>query len=51
LGGANRRFEFQKRSQFFICVHSVTLSVAAMGVSNPYRKGAGGLEQLIPSPQ
>jgi hypothetical protein len=32
--GANRRFEFDKRSQLFIRVHNETLSVAAMRVSN-----------------
>jgi len=37
LSGANRRFQFQKRSQLFIRTHNVTLSVAAMGVSNPDR--------------
>jgi hypothetical protein len=31
----NRRFEFQKRSQFFVGVHNETLPVAAMRVSNP----------------
>jgi hypothetical protein len=31
----NRRFEFQKRSQFFIRMHNETVSVAAMRVSNP----------------
>jgi hypothetical protein len=34
---ANRRFEFYKRSQLFIRVHTETLSVAAMCVSNPDR--------------
>jgi len=29
------RFEFRKRSQFFIGTHNETLSVAAMCVSNP----------------
>ena len=33
--GANRRFEFQKRSQLFIRVHNEALTVAAMRVSNP----------------
>jgi hypothetical protein len=32
---ANRRFEFQKRGQFFLRVHNETLSVAAMCVCNP----------------
>jgi hypothetical protein len=31
----NRRFEFQKRGQLFICVHNETLSVIAVGVHNP----------------
>ena len=30
---ANRRFEFQKRSQLFIRVHNETLSVVAMCVN------------------
>jgi hypothetical protein len=34
---ANRRFQFQKRSQYFIRSHNETLSVAAMCVSNPDR--------------
>jgi hypothetical protein len=29
-GGANRRFEFQKRRQLFIGPHNETLSIAAM---------------------
>jgi hypothetical protein len=32
---AGRRFEFHKRGQRFIRAHNETLSVAAMGVSNP----------------
>jgi hypothetical protein len=32
---ANRRFQFQKRSQLFIRAHNETLSVVAMRVSNP----------------
>jgi hypothetical protein len=28
----NRRFQFHKRSQLFICAHNETLSVIAMGV-------------------
>jgi hypothetical protein len=31
----DRRFEFHKRSQFFICPHNEALTVAAMRVSNP----------------
>jgi hypothetical protein len=34
---ANRRFQFQKHSQQFICTHNETLPVAAMCVSNEYR--------------
>jgi hypothetical protein len=34
---ANRRFEFEKRGQLFICVHNETLSVVAVRVSNPDR--------------
>src|SRR5262249_16850038 len=37
LGLANRRFEFQKRGQLFICTHDEPLSVVAMGVNNPDR--------------
>jgi hypothetical protein len=37
---ANRRFEFQKRSQLFIGAHNETLSVVAMRVSNPDRSRA-----------
>ena len=32
---ANRRFEFDKRGQFFIGAHNVTLSVVALCVNNP----------------
>jgi hypothetical protein len=32
---ADRSFQFQKRSQFFIRVHNEPLSVAAMRVGNP----------------
>jgi hypothetical protein len=32
---ANRRFEFQKRRQYFIRTHNETFSVAAMRVHNP----------------
>jgi hypothetical protein len=38
---ANRRFQFQKRSQLFIRSHNETLPVAAMRVSNPGRSPAG----------
>jgi len=31
----NRRFQFEKRSQFFIRVHNETFCVAAMRVRNP----------------
>jgi hypothetical protein len=37
---ADRRFEFHKRSQPFICTHNETLSVVAMRVSNPDRSPA-----------
>ena len=40
-GGANRPFQFQKRSQLFICTHDETLSVIAMCVSNPDCSPAG----------
>ena len=32
-----RKFEFQKRSQFFIRAHNEALTVVAMRVSNPDR--------------
>jgi hypothetical protein len=35
--GSDRRFEFQKRRQYFIGVHNEPLSVAAMRVNNPNR--------------
>jgi hypothetical protein len=35
-----RRFEFQKRSQYFIHTHNETLSVAAMRVRNEDRSPA-----------
>src|SRR6266496_2877835 len=31
----NRRFEFRKRSQLFICAHNEKLSVAAMRINDP----------------
>ena len=34
---AHRRFQFHKRSQFFIRTHNETLSVVAVRVSNPDR--------------
>jgi hypothetical protein len=37
---ANRRFEFNKRRQFFIRTHNEALIVAAMGVSNEDRSSA-----------
>jgi hypothetical protein len=40
-GSADRRFEFDKRSQLFIRTHKETLSVAAMCVSNPCRSPVG----------
>jgi hypothetical protein len=30
----NRRFDFEKRSQLFVCAHNETLSVGAMCVNN-----------------
>jgi hypothetical protein len=36
-GGPNRRFEFEKRSQFFVGAHNETLSVAPMCICNPDR--------------
>jgi len=47
----NGPLQFKKCSEQFISPYNETLSVVAMGVSNPYRKGAGGLEQMIPIPQ
>jgi hypothetical protein len=38
---ANHRFEFYKRSRFFIRVHNEALSVATMCVCNPDRSPAG----------
>jgi hypothetical protein len=35
VASANRRFEFNERSQFFNRTHNETLSLAAMRVSNP----------------
>jgi len=37
----NRRFQFQKRSQYFIRTHNDPLTVAAMRVSNPDRSPVG----------
>ena len=37
----SRRFQFQKRSQLFICMRNVTLPVAAMRISNPDPSPAG----------
>jgi hypothetical protein len=42
----SHRFEFQKRSQLFIGMHNVTLSVAAMCVDNPDRSP---IVRLLPS--
>jgi hypothetical protein len=33
----SRRFQFHKRGQLFIGAHHETLSIAAMGINNPYR--------------
>jgi hypothetical protein len=38
---ADRRFEFQKRRQFFIRTHNATLFVAAMRVNDPDRSPVG----------
>jgi hypothetical protein len=38
---ADRRFQFHKRSQFFIRAHNETFSVAAMCVCNPSRSPVG----------
>jgi hypothetical protein len=35
--GLSRRFQFYKRSQFFIDAHNVTLSVVAVCIDNPDR--------------
>ena len=40
-GGANRHFQFQKRSQSFIRAHNETLSVAVMRLCNPDRSSVG----------
>jgi hypothetical protein len=37
---ADRRFQSQKRSQFFIGTHNETLSIVAMRVCNPDRSPA-----------
>jgi len=36
-GGANRRFEFHKRSQLFVGANNETLSVVAMSIGNEDR--------------
>ena len=41
IARANRRFEFQKRSQLFIRVHYETLSVIAVRVCNKDRSPVG----------
>jgi hypothetical protein len=38
--GSNRRFEFHKRGQQFICSHNQMFSVIAMRVCNPDRSPA-----------
>jgi hypothetical protein len=38
---ANRRFKFQKRTQFFIRSRNETLSVVAVRVNNPDRSPVG----------
>ena len=42
----NRRFEFHKPSQLFICVHNKTLPVAAMCVRNTGRSRASAFYQV-----
>jgi hypothetical protein len=37
----NRRFEFEKRGQYFVGANDESLSVIAMRVSNPDRSPAG----------
>jgi hypothetical protein len=37
----DRQFKFEKRSQLFIRVHNVTLSIVAMRVNNPDRSPVG----------
>jgi hypothetical protein len=37
VAGANRRFQFNKRSQLFIGTRNETLPVAAVSVNNPDR--------------
>jgi hypothetical protein len=39
--GANRQFEFQKRSQLIIRVHDEPLSVVAVCICNPDRSPVG----------
>jgi hypothetical protein len=41
VASANRKFQFQKRRQLFLGLHDVTLSIAAMRVSNPDRSPVG----------
>jgi hypothetical protein len=39
---------FQKRGQLFIGLHNETLSVVAMGVSNPHRSPVGIIAETQP---
>ena len=48
---ANRRFEFQKRSQLFIRTHNETRSVAAVCVSNPDRSPVAIIAETQPQLQ
>jgi hypothetical protein len=51
---SNRRFEFNKRGQLFLRSHNETLSVAALGVSDPDRSPALGhvtVEQASEPPE
>jgi hypothetical protein len=46
-----RRFEFDEGRQLFIGANNETLSIVAVCINNPDRKGAGRLEPSIPIPQ
>jgi len=52
-GGANRRFQFHKRSQLFIRTHNEAFSVVAVCVSNedrsPWASTVATQPQLQPS--
>jgi hypothetical protein len=40
-GPSSRRFQFHKRSQLFMRMYNVTLSVVAVRISNPDRSSVG----------